>query len=78
MDFGEAKFITSRLFNKQLLVIHSVREVGKVYKFHKKTDKVYACAPCKRFGKNRGVTVINGRIVVNKVGLVICSAYKST
>ena len=66
MDFGEAKFIQTRFFNQQLLIMESVRHVGKVYKFHKKTDKVYLCASCRRLGKNRGITLVNGRIVVNK------------
>src|ERR1043165_2635608 len=66
MDFGEAKFISSRLFNKQVLVIASERHVGKVFKFQKKTEKKFACATCKALGKSRIVTVVNGRIVGNK------------
>ena len=66
MDFGEAKFIASRLLNKQVLVVVSERHVEKVYKFHKKSEKQFACSSCKSLGKNRTVTVLNGRIVGQK------------
>jgi hypothetical protein len=66
MDFGEAKFITSKYLNKQLLVIDSVRTPGMAYKFHKVTAKRFACASCKKIGKTRTVTVVEGRIVGNK------------
>jgi hypothetical protein len=66
MDFGEAKFISSKFLNKQLLVIDSVRSPGMVHKFHKATDKLFACASCKKLGKSRTVTVVKGRIIGNK------------
>lgn len=66
MDFGEAKFIQSRHFNKQVLLVASERLVGKVYKFHKKTGKHFACESCKVLGKSRIVTVLDGRIVGKK------------
>ena len=66
MDFGEAKFTKSRHFNNQLLIVDSVNELGKVYKFHKKSTKVYACASCKSLGKSRTVTVVDGRLWGNK------------
>ena len=66
MDYGEAKFINSIYFNQQLLIIDSERNVGTAYKFHKRNDKQYACASCKKLGKMRSVTVVNGRIVGTK------------
>ena len=66
MDFGEARFITSKFFKAQLLVIDSERNVGKAYKFHKRTDKYYSCASCKKLGKSRTVTVANGRVIGTK------------
>lgn len=66
MDFGEARFIASRNLNKQVLVVMSERHVGKVYKFHKKNEKQFACASCKLLGQSRTVTVLNGRIVGQK------------
>lgn len=66
MDFGEAKFIISKYFNKQLLVIDSLQTPGMAYKFHKSTAKLFACASCKKLGKSRTVTVVEGRIVGNK------------
>ena len=66
MDYGEAKFISSRYFNQQLLVIESQRNVGMTYKFHKRTDKQFSCSSCKKLGKCRTVTVVDGRIVGNK------------
>jgi len=62
MDFGEAKFIMSRYFNQQLLVIDSVRTPGTCYKFHKARQNKYACASCKKLGKSRSVTVTDGRV----------------
>lgn len=52
--------MSSRNFNKQILVIDSTRNVGSVYTFHKADDRRYACASCKRLGKSRTVTVVNG------------------
>lgn len=66
MDFGEAEFVNSRNLNKQLLIFRSERIDGAVYKFHKKTDNQYACGMCKRLGKSRVVTVVDGHIVGNK------------
>ena len=63
IDYGEAKFMISKFFNKKLLVIASERQVGTVFKFHKKTAKKYTCASCKSLGKSRLVTVKDGRIV---------------
>lgn len=66
MDFGPAKFIKSLYLSETVLVIPSERNVGFAYKFHKKTEKKYACASCKSLGKCRTVTVVNGRITGNK------------
>jgi hypothetical protein len=66
MDYGEANFLTTKYLSKQLLVIASERTVGYSYKFHKKTEKSYACLSCKALGKTRTVTVIDGRIVGKK------------
>lgn len=66
MDFGEAKFILSQRLNQQLLIVSSERNVGYMYKFHKKTEAKFACASCKVLGKSRIVTIKNGRIVGNK------------
>lgn len=63
MDFGEAKFILSQRLNKNLLVYNCDRNVGFVYKFHKKNETQYACVTCKSLGKNRVITVRDGRIV---------------
>lgn len=63
MDYGEAHFINSKFLNKQLLIVKSCRTVGLVYKFHKKSEKHYACSSCKSLGKSRIVTVSNDRIV---------------
>ena len=65
MDYGEAHFINSKFLNKQVLVVTSSRNAGLVYKFHKKTEKKYACSSCKSLGKSRIITVSNGRIVGN-------------
>jgi hypothetical protein len=66
MDYGKATFIENRSFKKTLLVISSVRHPGTVFKFHKKSDKFYACSACKALGKTRIVTVVNGRITGKK------------
>jgi len=62
MDFGEAKFIMSRHFSQQLLIVKSEKMPGFAYKFHKKTENKFACAACKKLGKSRTVTVKDGRI----------------
>ena len=66
MDFGQAKFISTKNLNKQLRLIESERITGTSYKFYKKTDKSYVCASCKAFGRYRTVTVVNGRIIGTK------------
>lgn len=40
MDFGEAKFITSRHYNNQLLIVDTVRHLGKAYEFHERNTKL--------------------------------------
>ena len=66
MDYGEAVFVKSKFFNDQLLIVTSERHVGCVYKFHKKSEKYFACASCKELGKSRIITVVDGRIVGRK------------
>lgn len=64
MDFGEAKFILSkRLNNDQLLIVSSERQEDVVFKFYKKSDGKYVCASCRKLGKSRVITVVDGRIV---------------
>ena len=62
MDFGEAKFMYSRRLNNQLLIVHSARIAGSVFMFHKKYETHFACSSCKSLGKNRIITVANGRM----------------
>ena len=62
MDTGEAKFMYSRRLNNQLLIVHSARIAESVFKFHKKYETHFACSSCKSLGKNRVITVANGRI----------------
>lgn len=66
MDFGEAKFILSRHFNAQLLIVESERFEGCVYKFYKKTDNTFVCSTCQKLGRTRVVTVRDGRITGHK------------
>ena len=63
MDFGQAKFILSRCLNHQLLVFASERQVGKIYKFQKKTENTFVCSSCIKLGKSRRITVKDGRII---------------
>lgn len=65
MDFGETKFIRTKLLKQQLLVFSSVRRIGYVYKYMKSRQN-YVCLSCKRLGKSRSVTVVNGRVVASK------------
>ena len=60
MDFGEANFVFSRTLNKQLLIFKSERQVGFVFKFHKRNETKFACASCKKLGKCRAITVKDG------------------
>ena len=52
----------SRRLNNQLLIVHSARIAGSVFKFHKKDETHFACSSGKSLGKNRVITVANGRI----------------
>ena len=65
-DFGEAVFSLSKQLNNSVLIFHSQRQLGKVYRFYKSSEKIYYCSGCKTFGKTRGLTVINGRITGRK------------
>ena len=63
MDFGDAKFIKTRYFNNQLLIFDSVRDAGKAFKFCKKKDNTFVCSSCKKLGKTRQISVVDGRII---------------
>jgi len=66
MDFGEATFIRTHKLKQQLLVFHSVRRLGYVYKFMKNKNNQYVCCGCKKLGRSRTVTVVDGRVVGTK------------
>ena len=66
MDFGEAKFVLTSLFNQQLLVVDSIKHDECAYKFHRNSGNKYSGSSCKSLGKNRSITVIDGRIVGRK------------
>ena len=51
---------------QQLLVFSSVKRVGYVYKFYKSKQSQYVCLSCKKLGKSRTVTVVDGRVVGKK------------
>lgn len=59
----EVKFMLSRNLTNQVLVLQSTRFPGKVYKFCKKSDNRYSCLSCKKFGKTKSITVVDGRVV---------------
>jgi len=69
MDYGKAKFMLNKQLKNQLLLIPSERYSGVRHKFHKRNEKCYrcaSCASCKTLGKNRIITVSDGRIVGTK------------
>ena len=57
MDVSSITRVKSARFNDTIILYHSVRQVGFVYKFNLKTGNKYRCCRCKELGKGRTITV---------------------
>ena len=59
MEYGKVTRMLSHNLKDSIIVYHSTRKSGFVYKFfHTKGDE-YRCCRCKELGKYRAVRVVN-------------------
>jgi len=61
-EFGALTMARTKFFNT-LYVYHCVRKPGYVLEFSRRKGSLFHCCGCKRHGKTRSLTVINGAIV---------------
>lgn len=66
MEFGRVSRMKSKYLNDSIVLYHSVRNPGYVYKFSCKKDKEYRCCRCRELGKQRVITVVDDVVVGRK------------
>ena len=66
MEFGRVSRIKSKFVNDSIVLFHSLKSPGYVYKFSRRKENEYRCCRCRELGKQRSITVVDDVVVGRK------------